>query len=188
MNEWDGNARLAYAQHAASFVSVYPAAIDCAHLAVEALIDFSFGKYPIALSCYDEKSDAWVTAFSGDFNSKSAFSSAAIPDAHELWVKNTVEVKATELSPGDLIMTMRPNYSHGHTRIVHSVDASIDPSNPYVVCYQGNLPIKIPVRAEGYLADIVNRQDPFDPKGAKTLPRRWFFDHFNNEFRIRSLI
>jgi hypothetical protein len=183
MREWDGNARRAYSQHAAKFISGYSMKIDCAHLAVETLIDFAFGRLPIAFYCYDEARDDWRTFFSSDFKSKVDFSSAAKPDAHELWVKNTAEIKASELEPGDLIMTQRPNYPHGHTRIVYSVDHSKDPNNPYVVYYQGNLPIEAPKKSEDYLEDIKKRQDPYDPTGAKTSLRRWLFDLYNEKYR-----
>jgi hypothetical protein len=141
---WNSAKISSYHNYAKTYISSYTAKIDCADLAIAALIDYSAKEnLPVKLKYYN-KGWAWL-----EFDPKSDDSRGFKTKAMQMLgalnvIDNTRPISIGSAKSGDLIMT-KWNPTLGHTRIIHSVRHVAKINKYEVVWYQGNLP---PVKPE----------------------------------------
>ena len=152
-----------------TYISNYASKIDCADLAIAALVDFaSARKLPLKIKYYSS-GWKWYT-YNPDTDNAIVFKNNTMKMLGALNViDNTNPVPIGMARPGDLIMSKWDN-SRGHTRIIHTIDYDPQSKKYTVTWYQGNIP---PVKPEG------EKEDFFKIKGVYGgTPRRWNFEQF----------
>lgn len=160
-----------YHQFAQHYISTYGERIDCADLAISALIEFaSKNKLPVKFK-YFQGGWKWMDYYPATDNA-AIFRKKAMRMLGALNViDNTKSIPVGSARPGDFIMS-KWNSSLGHTRIIYSITYKANEKDYNVVWYQGNLP---PVRPEKRI-DLFSKIDGVYDK----QPRRWNFEQFNN--------
>ncbi len=168
---WTSDKISSYHNYAKTYISSYNKKIDCADLAIAALIDFSAKENLTVKLKYYSKGWVWLKFDPQSDNTKD-FKTKAMQMLGALNViDNTRPIPMGSAKSGDLIMT-KWNPTLGHTRIIYSVK-HVAKNNKYeVVWYQGNLPPVKPEKKTDYFSNISNVYDG--------MPRRWNFEQFNN--------
>ena len=173
---WSAQDQLDFAAFVPSFASEYATEVDCADLAIDALISFAARKsLPVRLFdfddpppnrkrwlTYDPRSDAW--------QAKRAFLLQQLGAINV--IENSRAISLAEVRAGDLIMHENPyggGYT-GHTRVLISARYDAGQRDYRVVRYEGTLPPVVPVLKEGWYKDI---DEVFG-----NSPRRWNFGQF----------
>ncbi|MDH5675996.1 MAG: hypothetical protein OEZ06_27990 [Myxococcales bacterium] len=155
-------------------VQNYRGAIDCADLALVALIAFaSENGLPIVLKAGGQEYNASHCIWS----SKAHFERYVrrYVGANQV-VNNTVPVPLSRLLPGHLIMTRRVGRM-GHTRIVTRVNRNEDGTDAMITWWQSTHPPQQPWERSGMFSDI-----PGDSLGAGDKGRFWKFGQFNTGY------
>jgi hypothetical protein len=168
---WNKAAIDGYARFARDYVTDFDQPIDCADLALSALVDYAAAnRLPVRLRYFAKgKWDSY--AMPAGSRKAATFKANALRMLGALNViDNTRKIPIASAGAGDFIMT-RWSPTLGHTRVITSM--SFDPAaDDYrVVWYQGNLPPVVPQRRSGLFSAIQNVYD-----GA---PRRWKFSQFD---------
>ncbi|MCX2781255.1 hypothetical protein [Microbulbifer thermotolerans] len=165
--QWDNDIRTKYHNFAKTYISTYNKKIDCADLAIAALVEFAAdNKLPIRFKYYD-RGWKWST-FDPENDEKIKFKRKAMLMFGALNViDNTKEIAISDAKSGDFIMS-RWSTTLGHTRVIYSVTPEGDKFK--VVWYQGSLPPIKPEKKEEYFSRIAGVY--------KNKPRRWNFDQF----------
>jgi len=168
---WDEKAIKGYHEFAKSYVSTYTNKIDCADLALAALVDYADKKeLPVRLKYY-KGGWKWFT-FDPKEDKASAYKKNVMTMLGALNViDNTKSISLDNAKPGDLIMS-KWSGTLGHTRIIYSTTTDKKAGNTEVTWYQGNLP---PVKPEKKTDDF----SAIDGVYGGT-PRRWNFDQFTD--------
>lgn len=171
MASWTQETIRKYQAFAATYISGYKEAIDCADLALASLIEFAYDNdLPLELKYY---SGGWKSYKSADYPKKADFKSVVLVNMGALSViDNTSPIEASDAGAGDLIMTKWSN-TLGHTRVIYSIVPVTLPNGKIdhdVTWYQGNLPAVVPERKTARFSAIEN---VYDGK-----PRRWRFEKF----------
>lgn len=167
--KWNSEKIAKYQEFARVYVAAYSQKIDCADLAIAALVDFAKKEgLPIRFKYYD-KSWRWV-AFDPANDDAQEFKKRAMVMFGALNViDNTKGIPIAAARPGDFIMS-KWNNSLGHTRVIHSITPI---QNKFkVVWYQGNLPPVKPERKEDFFSNIGSVYGQ--------QPRRWNFEQFEH--------
>ena len=168
---WTNNDIARYHQFAKQYISTYSGRIDCADLAIAALVEFaSKNKLPVKLKYY-QGGWKWMN-YNPSVDIAAKFKSTAMKMLGALnIIDNTEAISIGAAKPGDLIMS-KWSSSLGHTRIIYSIDYAPKEKDYEVVWYQGNLP---PVQPEKRTDMFSNIEGVFNDR-----PRRWSFVQFNN--------
>lgn len=168
---WTQNDIASYHQFAKHYISTYGERIDCADLAISALIVFaSRNKLPVRLK-YFQSGWKWM-----DYNPSKDNATKYRNNAMRMLgalnvIDNTKPISIGSAKPGDFIMS-KWDSSMGHTRIIFSINYKVEEKDYNVVWYQGNLP---PVKPEKRTDLFSKINGVYDRK-----PRRWNFEQFNN--------
>ncbi|TMP86889.1 hypothetical protein CWC05_10450 [Pseudoalteromonas ruthenica] len=164
---WSSEVQSKYHQFAKNYISSYNEKIDCADLAIAALIEFAAKEsLPVRFKYYSG-GWKWIN-FVPSKDDKNEFKLRAMRMLGALNViDNTSKVTVSAAKPGDFIMS-KWSGSLGHTRVIYSVTP--EKSKYKVVWYQGNLPPVKPEKKEDYFSNI---QGVFEQQ-----PRRWSFEQF----------
>lgn len=167
--QWTASEIAKYHSFTKNYIARYSQKIDCADLAIAALVEFSAQqKLPIRFKYY-QSGWKWLE-FDPEHHDPEKFKKNAMTLLGALNViDNTRKIPIPQAKAGDFIMS-KWNNSLGHTRVIHSITPA---GNTFkVVWYQGNLP---PVKPE-------KREDVFPniPSVYEDGPRRWNFDQFNH--------
>lgn len=168
---WTNEKISSYYSFAKTYVSSYNSKIDCADLAIAALVEFSVKEnLPVKFKYYS-KGWAWLN-FDPQIDDAKKFKTKAMRMLGALNViDNTKPITIGLAKSGDLIMS-KWNPALGHTRIIYSVKP-IPKDNKYeVVWYQGNLPPVKPEKKTDYFSNISSVYGG--------TPRRWNFEQFND--------
>ncbi len=168
---WTDKDIVRYHQFAKVYISTYGKKIDCADLAISALIEFaSKNKLPIKLKYYQGGWNWFNYNPSVDKAFKYKTNAMRMLGALNV-IDNTKPIPLELAKPGDFLMT-KWSSALGHTRIIYSIELKADVKDFNVVWYQGNLP---PVKPE-------KKTDMFSKIGDVygQSPRRWSFEQFNN--------
>lgn len=167
--KWTNEIKTKYHEFARGYVAAYNQKIDCADLAISALVEFaSKENLPIKFKYYD-KGWKWI-AFNPSHDDVQDFKKRAMLMFGALNViDNTVGIPIAIARPGDFIMS-KWNNTLGHTRVIHSVTPVKDKFK--VIWYQGNLPPVKPERREDIFSNI------YGVYGHQ--PRRWNFEQFDH--------
>lgn len=185
---WNEEYKKNYHIYTKTYISSYKTKIDCADLAISALIDYAGNnKLPVKLKYYangwnwmkfdpntitvDTKNPTKAEEELKQYTEK--FKTSAMIKLGALNViDNTKPIVIGAAKAGDLIMS-RWSATQGHTRIIYTVTPEVkDKAFQYkVIWYQGNLPPVIPEKRSEYFKNI---NGVFD-----SLPRRWNFDQFD---------
>lgn len=168
---WTNDKISNYHNYAKTYISSYNTKIDCADLAIAALIDFSAKeKLPVKLKYY-KKGWEWLK-FDPKNDDAKMFKTKAMRMLGALNViDNTKAIPMGIAKSGDLIMS-KWNPSLGHTRIIYSIKHDAKNKKYEVVWYQGNLPPVKPEKKTDYFSYI---NGVFGG-----TPRRWNFEQFND--------
>lgn len=168
---WDRGKIDAYHVYAKTYVSNYGQKIDCADLAIAALVSFAEKEsLPVRLKYYSG-GWKWKTFTPGETNAKD-FKREAMRDLGALNViDNTKPVAVNAAKAGDLVMS-KWSPTLGHTRIIYSVKYDSSLKKYEVIWYQGNLPPVVPEQKTDYFSNI---SGVFGG-----TPRRWNFAQFDN--------
>lgn len=167
---WDQNTIEKYRTHVKNYIATYNSKIDCADLALAALVDFaSENQCPVRLKYY---SDGWKW-FEYDPSSDDAaqYKNTVMNMLGALnIIDNTTSVPISMAKPGDFIMS-KWSSRLGHTRIIYSVKFDPYEKKYRITWYQGNLPPVVPQRKTDNFSLIDGVY------GNK--PRRWTFEQFD---------
>ena len=163
---WTNKTVSKYHAFAKKYISEYKQKIDCADLAISALVDFAAKeKLPIKFKYYSTKGSKWYTYNPTDDAKK--FKQKAITMLGALNViDNTKPISLSDAKPGDLIMT-KWSSTQGHTRIIYEkkivypfykhiiaiiFNKTLDPKTGEYefTWYQGNLPPVVPEVRAGF--------------------------------------
>ena len=160
-----------YAAFSRTYVTSFDTEIDCADLALSALVDYAGAhKLPLRLRYFAKGKWDWYTLPAGS-RKTSTFKSNALKMLGALNViDNTRKIAIESARTGDLIMT-RWSPTLGHTRIIDSIRFDPAAGDYRVIWYQGNLPPVVPQRRTGLFAGISNVYE--------NAPRRWKFSQFD---------
>ena len=166
---WTEEKIISYQTFVKTYVSSYNSKIDCADLAIAALIDFSSKEnLPVKLKYYNS-GWKWFNFVPGTDDAKK-FKTKAMRMLGALNViDNTKPIPTAMAKSGDLIMS-KWNPTLGHTRIIYSVKHIPKDKKYEIVWYQGNLPPVKPERKTDYFSNINNVYGG--------TPRRWKFEQF----------
>lgn len=154
-----------------TYIENYGNKIDCADLALAALVDYAAAKsLPVRLRYYKDGEWAWYELAGGSPDA-AKFKTLVMNMLGALNViDNTKGIPTSSAKPGDLIMS-KWSGSLGHTRIIHSLKYDPKVKDYDVTWYQGNLPIVVPEKKSGLFSQIVG---VYEGK-----PRRWKFSQFD---------
>jgi hypothetical protein len=168
---WDQKAVEGYHLFAQKYVADYEQKIDCADLALAALIEYAASKaLPVRLRYYKGKKWEWYVLARGSTGAPE-FKDLAMQMLGALNViDNTRQISLAKARPGDLIMS-KWSGSLGHTRIIHSLEYDPASEDYLVIWYQGNLPAVVPEKKSGLFSQI---EGVYEGK-----PRRWNFSQFD---------
>jgi hypothetical protein len=168
---WNKAAIDGFASFSKTYVSSYDTEIDCADLALSALVDYATAhKLPVRLRYFAKGKWDWYAMPAGSRKSAS-FKSNALKMLGALNViDNTRKISLETARAGDMIMT-RWSPTLGHTRIIDTITLDPGAGDYRVVWYQGNLPPVVPQRRSGLFAGIGNVFE--------NAPRRWKFSQFD---------
>jgi hypothetical protein len=160
-----------YYQFAKQYISTYGERIDCADLAISALIEFaSRNKLPVKLKFF-QSGWKWLN-YNPSVDNAVKFRDNAMRMLGALnIIDNTKPIFIGSARSGDFIMS-KWNSTVGHTRIIYSINYKAKEKDYNIVWYQGNLP---PVKPEKR-TDLFSKIDSVYDK----QPRRWNFEQFNN--------
>lgn len=168
---WTQTAIDGYHAYAKTYIENYSKKIDCADLALAALVDYAGEKsLPVRLRYYKDGAWAWYQLAAGSADS-GKFKTLVMTMLGALNViDNTRAIPTSTAKAGDLIMS-KTDRSLGHTRVIYSLKYDPKAKDYDVTWYQGNLPIKVPEKKSDFFSKIVN---VYDGK-----PRRWKFSQFD---------
>ena len=168
---WTSKEIARYHQFAKQYISTYGERIDCADLAISALIDFaSKNKLPVKLK-YFRGGWKWIV-YNPSLDNAVKFRNNAMRMLGALnIIDNTIPIFIGSAEAGDFIMS-KWNSALGHTRIIYSIDYKTKENDFSIVWYQGNLP---PVKPEKRNELFSKIEGVYDKR-----PRRWNFEQFNN--------
>lgn len=168
---WTKAAIDGYATFSRAYVSGFAEPIDCADLALSALVDYAAAnRLPLRLRYFAKGKWDWYTLPAGS-RSAASFKDNALRMLGALNViDNTRKIAIETARAGDMIMT-RWSPSLGHTRIIDRIAFDPEAGDHRVVWYQGNLPPVVPQRRTGLFARIDNVFE--------NAPRRWRFSQFD---------
>lgn len=168
---WTQNDIERYHRFASQYISTYGDRIDCADLAISALIEFaSKNKLPVKLK-YFQGGWKWMN-YNPSKDIAIKFRSKAMRMLGALNViDNTKPIPVGSARSGDFIMS-KWNASDGHTRIIYSIEYTEKEKDYKVIWYQGNLPPVIPEKRTELFTKINGVYDK--------QPRRWNFEQFND--------
>lgn len=170
LQQWNSKHIVAYQQYAKSYIASYATKIDCADLAIAALVDFATKrKLPVKLKYYSNGWH-WMNFEPGSMDSNKFKKTAMLKLGALNVIDNSKPIPISMAKPGDLIMS-KWNPTLGHTRIVYSVKRELKSKKYKVIWYQGNLPPVKPEQKTDYFSAINGVY------GKK--PRRWNFEQFN---------
>jgi hypothetical protein len=173
---WSAQDQLDFAEFVPRFASEYATEVDCADLAIDALITFAaMKKLPIRLFDFDNpppNRKRWLTYDPriDDWHAKRAFLMQQLGAINV--IENSRAISLNDVRAGDLIMHENPDgggYT-GHTRML--ISARYDPSQQdyRIVRYEGTLPPVVPVLKKGWYKEL---EEVFG-----NSPRRWNFGQF----------
>ena len=168
---WTQAAIDGYTTFSRTYVSEFDEEIDCADLALSALVDYATARrLPVRLRYFAKGKWDWYAMPAGSRKAASFKSNALRMLGALNVIDNTRKIPLASARAGDMIMT-RWTSTLGHTRIIDRI--TFDPgANDYrVAWYQGNLPPVVPQRRTGLFAGISNVYD--------NAPRRWRFSQFD---------
>lgn len=170
MASWTADKIEQYHEYAKTYIESYNLKIDCADLALAALIDFAgLRRLPVRLKHY-AKGWKWKV-FDPEKGNANRFKGDALLMLGALNViDNTVGVLIEQAKAGDLIMT-KWSGTLGHTRIIYGVRLDEKVRKYEVTWYQGNLPPVVPEKRVDYFDNIGNVYG--------NSPRRWNFAQFD---------
>ena len=168
---WTKAAIDGYSAFCKTYVADFSEEIDCADLALSALVDYAAARrLPVRLRYFAKGKWDWYALPAGS-RKASSFKSNALRMLGALNViDNTRKIAIDTARTGDLIMT-RWTPSLGHTRIIDRITFDPAADDYRVVWYQGNLPPVVPQRRTGLFAGISNVYE--------NAPRRWRFSQFD---------
>ncbi|MEN8179213.1 MAG: hypothetical protein ABFS39_11445 [Pseudomonadota bacterium] len=167
---WNTTNIKAYQQYAKSYISSFNARIDCADLAIAALVDFAAKEtLPVKLKYY---SSGWQwMEFDPNTMETMKFKQTAMRQLGALnIIDNTKPIQIGLAKSGDLIMS-KWSPTLGHTRIIYSVKYDAKNKKFEVIWYQGNLPPVKPEKKTEYFSNVSGIYGG--------TPRRWKFEQFN---------
>nr|WP_319395072.1 hypothetical protein [uncultured Desulfobacter sp.] len=166
---WTDKKIISYQTFVKTYISSYNSKIDCADLAIAALIDFSAKEnLPVKLKYYNN-GWKWFN-FAPEADDAKKFKTKAMRMLGALNViDNTKSIPTAMAKSGDLIMS-KWNPTLGHTRIIYSVKPIPKDKKYEIVWYQGNLPPVKPEKKTDYFSNINNVYGG--------TPRRWKFEQF----------
>lgn len=173
---WSTQDQLDFAAFVPGFARDYATEVDCADLAIDALITFAARKrLPVRLFDFDNprpNRKRWLTydPRSDEWPAKRAFLMQQLGAINV--IENSRAILMNEVRAGDLIMhenAFGGGYT-GHTRVL--ISARYDPRQQdyRIVRYEGTLPPVVPVLKEGWYKDI--------DQVFGNSPRRWNFGQF----------
>jgi hypothetical protein len=168
---WTKTAIDGYSTFSKTYVTGFTEEIDCADLALSALVDYATAnKLPVRLRYFAKGKWDWYALPAGSRKGASFKRNALLMLGALNVIDNTRKIAIDAARAGDLIMT-RWTPTLGHTRIIDRI--SFDPAagDYRVVWYQGNLPPVVPQRRTGLFAGISNVYE--------NAPRRWKFSQFD---------
>lgn len=159
-----------YHTFAKTYIENFGNKIDCADLALAALVDYAAAhSLPVRLRYYKDGAWAWYELAAGSRDA-SKFKTKVMTMLGALNViDNTKAIPTATAKPGDLIMS-KWSGSSGHTRIIHGLKYDAKAKDYQVTWYQGNLPIVVPEKKSGPFSQIAG---VYEDK-----PRRWKFSQF----------
>lgn len=173
---WSAQDQLDFAAFVPDFARDYATEVDCADLAIDALITFAGRNgLPVRLFDFDNpppNRKRWLTydPRRDDWRSKQAFLMQQLGAINV--IENSQAISVNEIRAGDLIMheNLGGGDYTGHTRVL--ISARYDPRqrDHRIVRYEGTLPPVVPVLKESWYKDI---EDVFGGS-----PRRWNFGQF----------
>ena len=168
---WSDDKINSYQNYAKAYISSYNSKIDCADLAIAALVDFSAKEQlPVKLKFYKNGWE-WLK-YNPKKDDAYQFKIYAMRMLGALNViDNTKPIPIGAAKSGDLIMS-KWNSRLGHTRIIHSVRQDTSKKEYEVIWYQGNLPAVKPQEKSDYFSKINGVYGG--------SPRRWNFEQFND--------
>jgi hypothetical protein len=174
---WSHDDQLRFAAFVPMFERDYNTPVDCADLAIDALMTFAGNQsLPIRLFDFDGppgNRKRWLTydPRRDDWRLKRAYFMQQLGAINV--IENSRSIRINEVRAGDLIMheNTGPGDYTGHTRVLISAEYRSSQADYHVVRYEGTLPPVVPVLKEGWFASI---NDVYG-----NLPRRWNFGQFN---------
>ena len=168
---WTKAAIDGYASFSQTYVTSFTEEIDCADLALSALVDYAVAnRLPVRLRYFAKGTWDWYALPAGG-RKGAAFKRNALRMLGALNViDNTRKIAIDSARAGDFIMT-RWSPTLGHTRIIDRIAFDQAAGDYRVVWYQGNLPPVVPQRRTGLFAGIANVYE--------NAPRRWRFSQFD---------
>ena len=168
---WTKAAIDGYASFSQTYVPRFADEIDCADLALSALVDYALAnRLPVRLRYFAKGTWDWYALPAGS-RKGATFKRNALRMLGALNViDNTRKIPIETARAGDFIMT-RWSPTLGHTRIIDRIAFDPAAGDYRVVWYQGNLPPVVPQRRTGLFAGITNVYD--------NAPRRWRFSQFD---------
>jgi hypothetical protein len=173
---WSTQDQIDFSAFVPKFASEYDSEIDCADLAIDALITFAArNSLPVRLFDFDNpppNRKRWLTFDPriDDWQTKRSFMMQQLGAINV--IENTQAISLNMARAGDLILHENPDgirYT-GHTRLL--VSAHYDPRqlDYRIVRYEGDLPPVVPRLINGWYKDIDNVFG--------NSPRRWNFGQF----------
>jgi hypothetical protein len=175
--KWSTQDQLDFAAFVPNFAQNYQDKIDCADLALDALITFAADRrLPVRLFDFDGPPGhrkRWLTynPRSDDWRTTRAFLLEQLGAINV--IENSRKIELDEVRSGDLIMhenTTGGGYT-GHTRLLISAKYDADKRDHYLVRYEGTLPPVVPELKQGWFSELD------DVYGGS--PRRWNFGQFS---------
>jgi RHS repeat-associated protein len=167
-NDWTDEQIQGYQTYAADFISSYTEEIDCADLALTALINYaSENNLPLNLRYYDKGWKSYDASSDAFTNVAQYLNTVRINMGALGVIDNTSPLALSNAAAGDLIMS-KWSSTLGHTRIISSIAASGTDYN--VTWYQGNLPAAVPEQRQSLYSNIGSVYG--------NSPRRWNFSQW----------
>lgn len=173
---WSTQDQLDFAAFVPEFAGEYATEVDCADLAIDALITFAASKsLPVRLFDFDNprpNRKRWLTydPRTDEWQAKRTFFMQQLGAINV--IENSRAISLNEIRAGDLIMHENPDgdgYT-GHTRVLISARYDLRQRDHRIVRFEGTLPPVVPVLKEGWYKDI---DEVFG-----NSPRRWNFGQF----------
>jgi hypothetical protein len=168
---WTQAAIDGYTSFSKTYIAGFDEAIDCADLALSALVDYAAAnRLPVRLRYFAKGKWDWYAMPAGSRKAASFKSNALRMLGALNVIDNTRKVPLASARAGDMIMT-RWSSTLGHTRIIDRITFDPAAGDYRVVWYQGNLPPVVPQRRTGLFGAIGNVYE--------NAPRRWKFSQFD---------
>lgn len=174
--QWSAQDQLDFAAFVPDFAKAYGAKVDCADLALDALLTFAAPKrLPVRLFDFDGppgKRKRWLTydPRGDNWQEKRTFILDQLGAINV--IENSRKIGLDEVRAGDLIMHENRNGGGhtGHTRVLISARYDAARKDYDLVRYEGTLPPVVPELKQGWFKDL---SDVYED-----TPRRWNFGQF----------